>query len=560
MMTSYELLVIKGPEEGKLHRLEGDEVVIGRDQSCEVSLDDKTLSRQHAKIVRNGNELAIEDLDSVNGVLVNGARIERSVLKVDDRLTLGNVELQLRPATGEPSSVEKPAHPGLPNDEPTLLHQPLAQHIVAGQESEPASVMSITQTLSSSMLMDLLGRSHLSLSAMYRVIRIASSIFDLDVLLNKILDETFASVRAERAFVLLIDPNSDQLEIKASRWQKKEGLDQQVSISQNIISHVLEKKESVLVADAMADSKFGLADSVVLHKIRSAMCSPLRGRTRIVGIIHVDTTGSGEFGQEDLMLLDAIGNAAGIAVENAQLYKDNIQNERLAAMGQAISGLSHYIKNILAAMETSHAMVEKALVAEDLTIISRVWKILRRSNQRISNLVLDMLAYSKERKPQTQSCQVNEICKEAAELCHDRIQAKHAKLHLALDQKLPHIEADVQGIHRCLLNILTNAIDALDEDGGEVKISTRQEGESEVFITVEDNGAGIPEKILERIFDVFFSTKGSQGTGLGLAVTKKIIEEHGGNIEVQSSEDQGTKFTIKLPIGKTESSEDMGAG
>jgi signal transduction histidine kinase len=403
--------------------------------------------------------------------------------------------------------------------------------------------------------MDLLGRSHLSLGAMYRVTRIASSIFDLDVLLNKILDETFATVRAERGFVLLIDPNTDQLELKSSRWQKKEGLDHKVSISQNIISHVLEKKESVLIADAMADSKFGMAESVVLHQIRSAMCSPLRGRKRIVGIIHVDTTGAGAFSHEDLMLLDAIGNAAGIAVENAQLYKDKILNERLAAMGQAISGLSHYIKNIVAAMDTSHAMVEKALAAEDLSIINRVWKILRRSNQRISNLVLDMLAYSKDRKPDIQPCPINEVCKEAAELCHDRIKTKHGKLQLDLDPKLPRILADPQGIHRCLLNLLTNAIDALDEEGGEVKISTEKHGEGEVLITVEDNGSGIPEEICQRIFDVFFSTKGSQGTGLGLAVTKKIIEEHGGSIEVQSKEDQGTKFSIQLPIGDPASSE-----
>ena len=101
-----------------------------------------------------------------------------------------------------------------------------------------------------------------------------------------------------------------------------------------------------------------------------------------------------------------------------------------------------------------------------------------------------------------------------------------------------------------MLNLLTNAIDALDEDGGEVKISTRSQGENEVLITVEDNGAGMPEKIRQRIFDVFFSTKGSQGTGLGLAVTKKIIEEHGGDIEAESTPGQGTKFTIKLPAGQ----------
>jgi signal transduction histidine kinase len=559
-MAAYELLVIKGPEEGQIYKLNSEEVIIGRDQGCQICFEDRTLSRQHARIAINGDHLTIEDLGSVNGVLVNGVRLGNSEIKVDDRLTLGNVELLLRPATDYAHQVERPSQPLPPADEPTLLHQPAYQKIFPLSDSEPASVMNITQALSSSMLMDLLGRSHLSLGAMYRVTRLASSIFDLDVLLNKVLDETFATVRAERGFVLLIDPNTDQLELKSSRWQNKEGLDHKVSISQNIISHVLEKKESVLIADAMADSKFGLAESVVLHHIRSAMCSPLRGRKRIVGIIHVDTTGAGAFSQEDLMLLDAIGNAAGIAVENAQLYKDKIQNERLAAMGQAISGLSHYIKNIVAAMDTSHAMVEKALVAEDLAIVNRVWKILRRSNQRISNLVLDMLAYSKERKPDIQPCHINEVCKEAAELCHDRIKTKHGKIQLDLDPKLPRILADPQGIHRCLLNLLTNAIDALGEEGGEVKIGTQKQGKSQVLITVDDNGSGIPEDIRQRIFDVFFSTKGSQGTGLGLAVTKKIIEEHGGSIEVQSSEDQGTKFTICLPIGKTADSGQEAAG
>ena len=558
-MTTYELFVVKGPGKGQVYPLEDDEVIIGRDPSCQLSFDDRTLSRQHAKIVKNGENLTIEDLDSVNGLLLNGMRVSNAELKVDDRLTMGNIELLVRPAGEKTSPLERLAPPIPHDDEPTLLHQPPAERLVISDESKPDSVMSITQSLSSSMLMDLLGRSHQSLGAMYRVTRIASSIFDLDVLLNKILDETFATIRAERGFVLLIDPNSDQLEVKASRWQNKEGLDHKVSISQNIISHVLEKKESVLIADAMADSKFGLAESVVMHNIRAAMCSPLRGRTRIVGIIHADTTGANEFNQEDLMLLDAIGNAAGIAVENAQLYNDKIQNERLAAMGQAISGLSHYIKNIVAAMETSHAMVEKALVAEDLSVINRVWKILRRSNQRISNLVLDMLAYSKERKPDTQPCPLNDVCKEAAELCHDRIKTKHGKLHLDLDPKLPKVQADPQGIHRCLLNLLTNAIDALDEEGGEVKISTQSQGEDEVLITVEDNGAGIPEKIRQRIFDVFFSTKGSQGTGLGLAVTRKIIEEHGGVIEAESTPDEGSTFTITLPVGKTAGSEQQAA-
>ncbi|MBT8407599.1 MAG: FHA domain-containing protein [Deltaproteobacteria bacterium] len=299
-MSIYELLVVKGPEKGQVYPLKSDEVVIGRDTSCELSFDDKTLSRQHVRIVRNGDSLSIEDLDSANGVLVNGIRVSSAELKVDDRITLGQIELLLRPVGETASPLEKLSPRVPPANEPTLPAQPPGQRIMASEEADSGSIMSITQSLSSSMLMDLLGRSHQSLGAMYRVTRIASSIFNLDVLLNKVLDETFASIRAERGFVLLIDPNSDQLELKASRWQNKDGLDHNASISQNIIAHVLEKKESVLIADAMGDAKFSMADSVVLHNIRSAMCSPLRGRTRIVGIIHADTTGVGEFTRRTL--------------------------------------------------------------------------------------------------------------------------------------------------------------------------------------------------------------------------------------------------------------------
>jgi signal transduction histidine kinase len=547
-MNVYELFLIKGIERDQVYRLEEDEIIIGRDKSCQIALEGRTISRHHARIVRHEEDLFIEDLGSANGTFVNGVRVEKSILGANDLIIVGKFQLQLRQSNDRAYRTQEPSPRALPHHELALDQAP-EQHRMVAQELRLPPSMTITETLSSSALMDLVSRSHASLGGMYRINSMSSSIFDLDVLLNKILDETFAIIRAERAFILLIDPNNDQLEIKASRWQKKEGLDQKVSISQNIISHVLEKKESVLITDAKSDSRFSLAESVVHHNIRSAMCSPLRGRNRIVGIVHVDTSTSvGEFGQQDLMLLDAIGNAAGIAVESAQLYTEKIQNERLAAMGQAISGLSHYVKNIVAAMETSHTLMERGLNEEDFEMVHRVWKPLRSSNQRISNLVLDMLTYSKERKPELQACQINDLCKEVAELCRNRIVEKKAKLNFDLDPQFPKIQADPQGIHRCLLNLLTNAIDALDKDGGEVIIRIRRESESEVAISVEDNGAGIPEKTRERIFDVFFSTKGSKGTGLGLAITKKIIEEHGGRIEAHCDPGQRTIFTIELPV------------
>jgi signal transduction histidine kinase len=481
---------------------------------------------------------------------LNGVRIKTGTLKTNDLVTLGRfTRLVVRRTAESAPPRSQPAVPPAGVDKGGRLRTAIDRPGTTEDKTVLAPSMSITRTLKPTELTELLGRSHGSLRAMYRVLRLTSSILDLDLLLNSILDEVFATIQAERAFVLLSDPGSGQLEVKASRWQTKGGTEQRVSISQHIIAHVLEKKESVLIADAMADSTFGLAQSVVIHKIRSAMCSPLRGRSGIVGIIHVDTTssGSGEFGEEDLLLLDAIGTAAGIAVENAQLHRETIRNERLAAMGEAIAGLSHCIKNVLAAMEVSSSLMERGLESQDLDNISRVWQVFRRSSQRISYLVLNMLAYSKERRPEVQPCSINDICREVADLCHDQIEAKKATFHLDLEAQLPWIQADPQGVHRCLLNLLTNAIDAIEEDRGEVRLATHVAGES-ILICVEDNGVGVPSEARQQIFEVFYSTKGNRGTGLGLAVTKKIVEEHGGRIAVESAPGQGSRFTIRLPL------------
>jgi signal transduction histidine kinase len=139
------------------------------------------------------------------------------------------------------------------------------------------------------------------------------------------------------------------------------------------------------------------------------------------------------------------------------------------------------------------------------------------------------------------------------------MEAKKARFHFDLEAQLPWLQADPQGIHRCLLNLLTNAIDAIDEERGEIRLTTRTAGES-ILISVEDNGVGIPPEARQEIFKVFYSTKGNRGTGLGLAVTKKIVEEHGGGITVDSAPGQGSRFTIRLPLPDRTGEQPPGGG
>ena len=174
--------------------------------------------------------------------------------------------------------------------------------------------------MSSDELSNLLDHSQAGLDAIDRVTEMASSILDPDELFNKILDEIFTTVQPERASILIIDPKSDQLTVIASRRQDKKEVSHRVGISQSVIDHVLKRNESIFIDDAMYDPQLSLKRSIILHGIRSAMCSPIRGSDRIIGVIHVDRAIRGsEFGKEDLNLLDAIANAAGIAIENARL-------------------------------------------------------------------------------------------------------------------------------------------------------------------------------------------------------------------------------------------------
>jgi signal transduction histidine kinase len=134
----------------------------------------------------------------------------------------------------------------------------------------------------------------------------------------------------------------------------------------------------------------------------------------------------------------------------------------------------------------------------------------------------------------------------------------NVKLDVSLGDNLPVILADPEGIHRALLNIAGNALDAVEgRDGPQVTIGTRAD-DNWVRIVVLDNGVGIAAEQLKDIFKPFVSTKGSRGTGLGLPVSRKILREHGGDISVQSQPGVGTKFTLRLPV-KSPLAQDLGA-
>jgi PAS domain S-box-containing protein len=264
--------------------------------------------------------------------------------------------------------------------------------------------------------------------------------------------------------------------------------------------------------------------------------------------------------------------------EIKRLQKELIQSERLAAVGQTVAGLAHGIKNILNglkggvyivnnALKKSSAQKSSAQKSSDSLAGASVekgdpesklrtgWNMVERNIHRVSGLVLDLLSYSKEREPEYEKYDPNIIVDEVCDLMESKARENDITLIRSLDKKTGEVYFDPKGIHNCLLNLVSNAIDAciFDPDTGkdwQVKVEAHSDGEGGVIYDVIDNGCGMDQEVKDRVFTEFFSTKGNRGTGLGLLVSQKIVHEHKGAMDVESEPGKGTKFSIRLPKQK----------
>ncbi|HOP48131.1 MAG TPA: PAS domain S-box protein [Desulfobacteraceae bacterium] len=235
-----------------------------------------------------------------------------------------------------------------------------------------------------------------------------------------------------------------------------------------------------------------------------------------------------------------------------RLQKEKEKAERMAAVGSTMAGLAHYIKNILTGLQGGAYVLNSAIAKNDLELVGKGWDMIRKNIDQIGTIVMDMLIYSRERKPKYQLVDPNALVKELIDLMEERAKLSGVKIEHDLKEGLGRVAMDETAIHSCLLNLITNAIDACTLEGivsgkGIVKIRTERPEVGGVRFIVSDNGTGMDEDTQKRLFADFFTTKGYRGTGLGLPVTQKIISEHGGELSFESKPGQGTTFSILLP-------------
>ena len=328
---------------------------------------------------------------------------------------------------------------------------------------------------------------------------------------------------------------------------------------------VLDRDHHIVEANDLYRREFGATDRSLCYEV-------CKHRTSKCPDCIVDATfADGQSRSNEEVLLTRDGSRVNAVVHTRPIYDDDGKiisvmevftditevkrlQRQLALTGRAVAGTAHRVKNILMGLEGGIFIVSDGLESDDREAIGEGWEMVERNVQRVSAIVKDLLYCAKEREPEFEAdvCP-QEILLEVRDLYADRMAEDDIEIRAEVSEPFDRGTFDPEGLHSLLCNLVANAVDACRFDPADdkpayvVTLRCRQNGDGSTVLEVEDNGAGIPDDLNAKVFQDFFSSKGTEGTGIGLLVVQKVAEEHGGTITFQSKPDEGTIFTVIIP-------------
>ncbi len=532
-----KITVTKGPDAGVEVTIDEPGIyLVGRSSDCKLRLNDPETSRRHAAITIAPGRAIVDDQTSRNGTRVNDVRVQHAMLKDGDVIRVGGTSITVDGL----AAAAPPPDMTLSAIDPTM-------RVLASLDHRDADLLAGSKVDETDA-----DRENEMLRGVGEVSNILVSGADREPLLQNVLDHIKTLLNADSACVMLWDAETTEWSFAAVSANPGES-SPTVSVSRTIINQAVKDGMALLTENPLADDRFGPSESIMIHKISSALCAPMTIDDEITGALCINRRSRADaFNPLDLRFTATVANILGVYLEKLRIQDEYIKQERLAAVGQVIAGLAHYAKNIITGLQLSVAGVQRMLKRESFDNMKTCVEAIANEERRLTNLILDMLSYAKDREPMRLEMDVNHVLESVSRPFETELGTRSIKLEQTLTPDLPKLMAEKNALHRVFLNLFVNAMDALDGVEGRDKCirltSALSEDGKMIEVTMWDSGCGIPTSETEDIFGVFFSTKGSKGTGLGLAVSRKIIEEHHGTITVESHEDNWTKFRIQLPV------------
>lgn len=247
-------------------------------------------------------------------------------------------------------------------------------------------------------------------------------------------------------------------------------------------------------------------------------------------------------------ILSDDGEVAAVIEMSTNITEIKKSQKELKTLGQSISLLSHGIKNILEGLEGGAYVVDEGFKDDDLALARKGWNIVNKNIIEITDVVKNILYSSKNRPLRYEAASPGRLVKDSTALFKEKAAGLNIQLKTLINSRLPEVQVDIASVRRMLNNLIWNGLQACLNDKGKknhaVTVKTDRYDDDHFYFEIADNGIGMDPATQRNIFEEFFSTKGSAGTGLGLAVVEKVVNKHGGRIEVNSAAGQGSRFTI----------------
>jgi signal transduction histidine kinase len=407
------------------------------------------------------------------------------------------------------------------------------------------------------------------------VVREIASVIEVPKVTERVLDVLYDTKRVTHCSVYLLSPDGMSLRMQAHRGPRPTTTvssrvhasffsrlddDRSPLIADVLMRRNLERNGEPSTAPVLASADSTLREQNLLdtmEAMRADLTFPIVGHDRVVGLLNLrDERLAEAYSNDEIALLAQLAEQMAISLENSQMFERLKERDRLAALGEMAAGLAHEIRNPLGAIKSAAQYLDPKDVGGDE---GEFLQVIVDEVDRLNHVVTTFLDYARPYRGTFAPFDLNDALQKTMKLLKNREIPPGVKVRLALVPDLPRVMGDAEQIRQVILNLILNAVQAMEGKGHLIMStqparatveSTLQDGTARlgvVELRIRDNGPGIPAEALRRIFIPFFTTK-DKGTGLGLAICQRIVQAHSGSIEVRNRKVRGAEFIVRLPV------------
>ena len=407
--------------------------------------------------------------------------------------------------------------------------------------------------------------SSINIATFYRVFRDVSTVVhsstDVDEVLELVVWKSSEMLGAMGAILRILNLETHQLELGAAYGLGERYISKGVVSKEKIITDLCKRKKVIIIEDILNDPRIQYPQEARKEGIRMILDLPLTLKADVVGIIRMYFSEKRSFSEEELDFVIAITEQCACAIDKARLIKAHqsmydhlaLQTEKLSALGRMAAGIAHEINNPLGGILLYSTNLVKKVPEEGP--FKEGLEIIINETMRCKTIIQDLLEFSREKEPEKTSANINQIIQKTLSMLENEFRLRHIRVETDLSGKKLDVLVDSNQMHQVFIILLLNAAEAT-QDKGVINIRSQIDPARRcVSVEIADNGCGIPPENISKVFEPFFTTK-AKGTGLGLAVTYRIVRTHQGEIQVSSQPGKGTLFTIEIPLPKNEPSKE----